>query len=436
MPAAGISWVGVLPTHRRRGVLRALMTHQLHEIHERGREPLAILWASEPPIYGRFGYGLASRAYALDVSRSPDALRADVPTDPTLRLRLVPADDWKITAEVYAQVAAQRPGMLVRDDRWWRKAVRDVPSMREGRSALRCVVAEDDSGVRGYARYATKQDWGPGRPKGTVHRARGAAVDGPARALLYRFLFDQDLMSQVDVWNVAVDDPLLLWLENVRSATPRWLDALYVRLIDVPAALKARTYTAPVDVVLDVTDPLCPWNEGRWQLVARGGEVSCDRDRPVGRPVDVGHRARRGLPRWHGDLRPRDGRADHRAHARRRDERQHCLPLQPGTLVPGHLLARYGEREPVETGADPGSGRTGPNARCRTTSRCAGWPRPDRRRSAPRRRCAHVTCRGQTSRRGKPAGLRASAPTAAQAARRSTRSAPASRCGGRVARRR
>jgi predicted acetyltransferase len=242
LPAAGISAVGVLPTHRRRGVLRALMTHQLHEIHERGRESLAILWASEPPIYGRFGYGLASRAYTLDVQRSARALRADVPTDPTLRLRLVPADDWKITAEVYAQVARHRPGMMARDERWWRKAVRDLESMREGQSALRCVVAEDDNGVRGYARYATKQDWGPGRPEGTVHVREVAALDAPARVLLYRFLFDQDLMSKVDVWNVAVDDPLLHWLENVRAATPRWLDALYVRLVDVPTALRSRTY--------------------------------------------------------------------------------------------------------------------------------------------------------------------------------------------------
>jgi predicted acetyltransferase len=276
LPAAGISWVGVLPTHRRRGVLRALMTHQLHEIRERGREPLAILWASEPPIYGRFGYGLASRAYALDVSRSSHALRADVPTDPTLRLRLVPADDWKITAEVYAQVAAQRPGMLARDDRWWRKATRDLPSMREGRSALRCVVAQDDTGVRGYARYATKQDWSPGQPKGTVHVREVAALDAPAHALLYRFLFDQDLMGKIDVWNVAVDDPLLYWLENVRSTTPRLLDALYLRLIDVPAALGSRTYTTPVDVVLEVRDPICAWNDGRWHLVADGNEISCE----------------------------------------------------------------------------------------------------------------------------------------------------------------
>ena len=86
VPAAGVSWVGVLPTHRRRGVLRGLMTSQLHDVRERGREAVAILWASEPVIYGRFGYGLASHAYAMKVPRNPHALRADAPSDPALRL--------------------------------------------------------------------------------------------------------------------------------------------------------------------------------------------------------------------------------------------------------------------------------------------------------------------------------------------------------------
>jgi predicted acetyltransferase len=276
LPAAGISYVGVLPTHRRRGILRTLMTHQLHEIHDRGSEPLAILWASEPPIYGRFGYGLASRAYALEVPRSPRALRGDVPTDPTLRLRLVPADDWKLTAEVYARVAPLRPGMLARDERWWRRAVRDLPSLREGRSALRCVVAEDDNGIRGYARYATKPDWGTGRPDGAVHVREVVAVDAAAGALIYRYLFDQDLMGKVHVGNVPVDDPLLLWLDNLRSAKPLWIDALYVRLVDVPAALRSRTYARPVDVVLEVADPICAWNDGRWHLVADGDQVTCE----------------------------------------------------------------------------------------------------------------------------------------------------------------
>jgi predicted acetyltransferase len=284
LPAAGISWVAVLPTHRRRGVLRGLMTHQLHEIHERGREPLAILWASEPPIYGRFGYGLASRAYALEVLRSPGALRADAPVDPSLRLRLVPSDDWKLTADVYARAVASRPGMLARDDRWWAKHVLDLPSMREGRSALRCVIAEDDNGIRGYTRYATKPDWTPGRPQGAVFVREVAAVDAAASALLYRFLFDLDLTGKVNIWNIAVDDPLLLWLDNIRAASPRLLDALYVRLVDVPRALRSRTYATPVDVVLAVTDTTCPWNDGSWHLIASADQVSC---RATDRPADL-----------------------------------------------------------------------------------------------------------------------------------------------------
>lgn len=277
VPAAGVSWVGVLPTHRRRGVLRSLMTHQLNEIHERGREPLAVLWASEPQIYGRFGYGLASYAYALTVPRSAHALRPDVPTDSRVRLRLVPADDWKLTAAVYDELARVRPGMLRRDERWWQRAVRDVPSMRDGRSELRCVVAEDEEGVRGYARYATQPDWSPGHPNGTVHVREAVGTDAAARSALYRYLFDLDLMGSTDLWNVPVDDPVLYWLENVRATSPRWKDALFVRLVDVAAALLARRYATPVEVVLEINDPLCSWNNARWRLIAADDDVRCVR---------------------------------------------------------------------------------------------------------------------------------------------------------------
>lgn len=281
LPAAGVSAVGVLPTHRRRGVLSALMAHQLHQVYDGGREPLAVLWASEPQIYGRFGYGLASRAYSLDVPRSPRALRPDAPVDDRLRLRLVPGDDWKLTADVYDRVLGERPGMLVRDERWWRRAVRDLPSLREGRSELRCVVAEDDDRIRGYARYTTKPDWSPGRPQGTVHVREVIGVDAAARATLYRYLFDLDLMATTELWNVPVDDPLLQWLDNVRIAQPRWLDALYVRLVDVAKALAARSYAADLDTVLELTDPLCSWNGGRWRLRAGAQGVACERtERP------------------------------------------------------------------------------------------------------------------------------------------------------------
>ena len=277
VPAAGVTWVGVLPTHRRRGVLRALMTAQLYDVHERGREAVAILWASEPVIYGRFGYGLASRAYSMKVPRSAHALRSDSPNDPALRLRLVPADDWTLTADVYATAAAARPGMIGRDERWHRRAASDFPSLREGRSALRCVVAEDDSGPRGYARYNTKPDWSTPIPSGTVNVREVIAVDGAALAALYRYLFDLDLMGVAELWNVPVDSPLLHWLDNTRATKPIWQDALYVRLVDVGTALAQRTYSAPVDVVLEVTDEICPWNHGRWRLVGGRDSARCKR---------------------------------------------------------------------------------------------------------------------------------------------------------------
>lgn len=283
LPAAGISWVGVLPTHRRMGILRSLMTRQLHDVHDRG-EPLAVLWASEPMIYGRFGYGIATYAFEAKVPRSADALAPDTPHDPALRVRLVAPDDWKLTQPVYDAVVAGRPGMLARDDRWWRRAVRDLPDRREGRSELRCVVAEDERGVRAYARYATKQDWGPGLPNGTVFVRELMSADAAARAAVFRYLLDLDLMATTDFWNLPVDEPLLMWLRNPRGAQPHWSDALHVRLVDLPAALRGRTYSTPVDVVLDVSDGLCPWNAGIWRLTGGPDGARCE---PSGDTADL-----------------------------------------------------------------------------------------------------------------------------------------------------
>lgn len=276
VPAAGISWVGVLPTHRRRGVLSSLMDAQLSGLHEEGREPVAVLWASEPPIYGRFGYGLSSRFWSVTVPRSATALSADTPLDPDLRLRLVAADDWALTAKVYDGVAAQRPGMFARDERWWRRAVLDIPAMRDGRSELRCVVAEDGTGVRGYARYSTKQDFSD-FGNGTVSVREVMAADPAALAALYRYLFDLDLMGSASVWNVPVDDPLMHWLQNPRRAKPEVNDALYTRLVDVDTALAGRTYADDIDVVLEVRDAHCPWNAGRWRLSGGTAGATCNR---------------------------------------------------------------------------------------------------------------------------------------------------------------
>ena len=275
VPAAGVSWVGVLPTHRRRGVLRALMTHQLDAVHDQGDEPLAILWASEPVIYGRFGYGLASRAYSLDVPRSPTALQPGAPDDPGLRLRLVDAADWKAFAPVYDAVAAARPGVVLREEPWWQRAVRDLASLRGSASPKRAVVAEDGDGVRGFALYRTQQHWDENFGKGEVSVQEAMAADPAALAALYRYLFDLDLMGHTTV-RVAVDDPVLHWLTDPRSAKPSLNDCLYVRLVDLPRALTCRTYATDVDLVLEVRDDLCPWNAGTWRLRATaGGDATC-----------------------------------------------------------------------------------------------------------------------------------------------------------------
>ena len=287
VPAAAVSWVGVLPTHRRRGVLSALMTAQLHGVHDSGREPLAILWASEPQIYGRFGYGCATRAYSCKVPRDSRALQASIPHDRALRLRLVDPADWGLTAEVYATVATTRPAVPERDERWWQRAVRDVAALREGRSELRCVIAEDDRGTRGYARYATKQDFAD-FGAGVVSVREVMATDAAALAALYRYLFDLDLMASTELWNVPVDDPLLHWLTNPRKAKPVLGDALYVRLVDLPRALSSRTYAVELDVVLDVADELCPWNGGRWRLTGGPAGGGCERtNAPADLSLDV-----------------------------------------------------------------------------------------------------------------------------------------------------
>lgn len=277
VPAAGVSWVGVLPTYRRRGVLSSLMTAQLTAQHEKGEEPVAALWASEPQIYGRYGYGLASRHWSATVPRGATALLPEAPSDDRLRLRLVPTDDWALTAPLYDAMVPTRPGMLARDERWWTRAVRDDESLRQGRSALRCVVVEDDGGVRGYARYATKQSFGDDFGHGVVSVREVLAADPAALATLYRFLFDLDLMGSTELWNLPVDDPLIHWLTNPRRAKPEIGDSLYVRLVDVDRALSARTYATDVDLVLEVADARCPWNAGRWRLTGGADGATCVR---------------------------------------------------------------------------------------------------------------------------------------------------------------
>ncbi|MEW1658147.1 GNAT family N-acetyltransferase [Streptomyces sp. NPDC093707] len=273
---AGVTAVGVLPTHRRRGVLTSMMRHQLADVHERG-EALAALTATEPAIYGRFGYGVATQ----DLRMAVDTVRLaapDLPGVDGVRLRLV--DPQAALAEcerVYAQLVPTRPGMLARRPGWERHGLLDPPEERSGAGQLQCVLAEVDGEVRGYARYAVKPDWDYGGPRGTVLLRQIDALDPVVYAALWRYLFGIDLTASVVVRSRPVDDPLLHLVADQRRCDVGVREALFVRPVEVGAALAARTYRTPVDVVLEVEDDFCPWNAGRWRLSGDATGARCER---------------------------------------------------------------------------------------------------------------------------------------------------------------
>jgi predicted acetyltransferase len=277
VPAAGITSVTVQPTHRRRGLLRRMMAHQLDDVAARG-EHLAVLTASESLIYGRFGYGVASfkREWALPVPG------ADFVRPPTAggRIRTLVADEArKVLPGIYEQAARRIPGAVSRDAAWWDKWFLDRPDLRRGASAGFFAVHEDDSGaIDGYAIWRRRDR------VLIVHELH--ATDDEVEAALFRFLLDIDLVREVVGRRRPVDERLV-W----RLADPRRLqvteevDDLYVRLVDPGGALSARAYGTDGELVLALTDPFRPANDGRWRVSGAGCErTTRDADLALGAP--------------------------------------------------------------------------------------------------------------------------------------------------------
>ncbi|MGW8954702.1 GNAT family N-acetyltransferase [Streptomyces sp. NPDC055709] len=263
---AGVSMVSVQPSLRRRGVLSALMHHQLETLQHQG-EPLAVLTASEAPIYGRFGYGVATRQLSLDIASRRVRL---APSAGDTGAVLTVEDPYKALdacEEFYARQVPLRPGMLTRADGWEHLPLLDPPAWRHGAAPLECVVARTAGKVVGYARYTVAVDWSrTNTAEGTVRVRDIEARDPRVYAALWRFLLETDLTSRVTAPNRPVDEPLLHLVSDVRHCTPTVLDSLYVRVVDAPVALTMRTYVTGIDLVLEIEDALAPWNQGRWRL--------------------------------------------------------------------------------------------------------------------------------------------------------------------------
>jgi predicted acetyltransferase len=262
VPCAAVTVVTVLPTHRRRGLLTAMMRRQLDELRERG-DPVAALWASEGRIYGRFGYGASTRAARLSARRPDARLALPAAGEP---LRAGPAGDHVAAmAAVYERARPRRPGMLDRPGPWWGDRLFDPESWREGAQPLQAVLVED-----GYALYAVR----PAEDAaGEVVVRELVALTPAAHARLWSFLLDQDLTRTITWDSAPADEPLWLGLADPRAVRTTVVDGLWLRLVDVAAALAARDYAADPKVVIEVADEFCAWNAGRYRLSAD----SCER---------------------------------------------------------------------------------------------------------------------------------------------------------------
>ncbi len=261
--AAGVTGVGVKPSHRRRGINTALMRRQLDDVRERG-EPLAVLHASEGGIYGRFGYGLATFECSMEIeTKHASYVRGYVPSG---RVRLL---DWStalpMMKKVYDAVYLGRPGFIELDDPLWEWSYFESERDKD-EPPFYAVHESDDGRPDAFAAYSAKHEWPGSVPRLELTAKSAIATNPQSYADIWRYLFDIDLVERVKAWNRPADEPLLHMLQEPRRLRLTVKDGMWARLVDVPAALAGRGYSGEGRVAIEVRDAFCPWNDGRFAL--------------------------------------------------------------------------------------------------------------------------------------------------------------------------
>ena len=290
LPVAGVWMVTVAPTHRRRGVMTAMMRRQLADLAA-GGEAVAALWATEAGVYGRFGYGIASWRQPIEVDLARAAFTphaTGLVAGSSARLHLMSlADALPHLTAIHDDLLGSRPGTLVRDAARWQFLL----GGGDGRPPAEIVVALGPDGPTGYAAYRVREGESALVPTGVVSVQEVSATDAATHAQLWRYLLDLDLVRTLRCESRPVPDPLAHLLADHRRMHARLDEALWVRVVDVERALAARAFSAPVDLVLDVTDDVVPANAGRWHVVvgAAGGTATVRRtDARADLSLDVG----------------------------------------------------------------------------------------------------------------------------------------------------
>ncbi|OZM72946.1 GNAT family N-acetyltransferase [Amycolatopsis antarctica] len=270
IPTAMVDGVGVRADHTRRGLFTRLMRVQLEDCAARG-DVAAALHASETVIYGRAGYGAATRRVSVRVRAGRGTVRPDLPASG--RMRLLDAEEAvSLVPGLYRSIAPHRPGMIDRPDHWW-PADHDRLVGRDGH--LVAVHSSASGTDDGYVVYKTEDARTDAEPeRGATVRVRDLHAASPVVAAeLWRYLLGMDLVAEVIAPALPLDDEVELMLADPRRcAVTGRQDDLWLRLVDVPAALAARAYGAGPPVLVDVVDPLLAANSGRYRISREGAE--------------------------------------------------------------------------------------------------------------------------------------------------------------------
>ena len=262
---AGVANIAVQPTHTRQGIMTKMMNHQIHDIHDRG-EPFAALFATESLIYGRFGYGIGSLYERWTIERPHNAYAR--PHESPGRLVFVdPADITKDLPEVFRRATMDRPGVFQRPPHQWKRESLAPEHSQGGQGGIFYVAYEEDGRVDGYATYRISGN--------TLCVNELMATSTEAISALWRFCFSVDRTSVTEALKRPVDDPLPWMLADPRRLQRSTRDGVWVRLVDVADSLSLRRYMQPDQLVLEVKDELCPWNDGRFMLDGSHEGATC-----------------------------------------------------------------------------------------------------------------------------------------------------------------
>lgn len=280
LPCACVSVVGVLPTHRRRGILGRMMRAQIDDIRRRG-EPIAALWASEETIYGRYGYGLAAQDVIIAAPRVRAALRPELPARTGIA-RLIDHDEAvRVFPRIYDRVARRSPGFISRSKPWWElRQLDDRRDQRHGSGELNRLLLEIDGKPVGYALYRIKLRFEDATNKSHVQVVEAIGETPEATRELWRYLLSIDWVDEIHCELLPADHPLFLLVQKPNRLGWKVYDGLWVRLVDVGAALAGRALAGDGRVTFDVrADPLIPENVGTWTVqggVARRSRLRAD----------------------------------------------------------------------------------------------------------------------------------------------------------------